>query len=470
MNSSLTLQDVFTPSSPAKSAFVERESVNFKLISALSTPGKQIVVYGHSGVGKTTLLENKLEQLYSYHFVTRCNKNLSFDQLMLNAFDEVNGYYISEKSNKKSKKISAKAIAEYLAFKAEVGLEKIDETTLTSQRIVPPQLTAQNLAKFIGLSDGCWVLEDFHKIRDSEKSSLSQVMKTFMDMSRDYGSVKVIAIGAVGTAHEVVKYDSEMKDRVAEILVPQMTSDEIKEIIEIGESLLNIKFIPEVKDRIIEYSDGVPSVCHQLCFNMCFSLNVLKPSEAPIEFSLKDFYIALQHYLDGCSDTIKSVFDKAFHRKKVVKFHNAKIILGAMVVLGGKNLSTHQIFQEILKNTSNYPSGNLTTYLHQLEQENYGAAIYRNPNSELYSFTQPTYFAFAKTLFDLEERAELERRRKHLNEKIENGDFKSLMDQAIKNLAFEFQKLSLYKDPSEGAILSKGIKTITLHHKISKND
>jgi len=55
------LQDVFTPNKPARLTFVERESINETLVNALTTPGKQIVVYGHSGSGKTTLLINKLE-------------------------------------------------------------------------------------------------------------------------------------------------------------------------------------------------------------------------------------------------------------------------------------------------------------------------------------------------------------------------------------------------------------------------
>ena len=59
--------DVFTPTKPARYAFVERESINDKLVAALRTPGKQIVVYGYTGSGKTTLLENKLHQLYENH-------------------------------------------------------------------------------------------------------------------------------------------------------------------------------------------------------------------------------------------------------------------------------------------------------------------------------------------------------------------------------------------------------------------
>ena len=76
--------DVFTPTKPARYTFVERLPVNDKLVAALRTPGKQIVVYGYTGSGKTTLLENKLHQLYESHITSRCITGLKFEQLVLN--------------------------------------------------------------------------------------------------------------------------------------------------------------------------------------------------------------------------------------------------------------------------------------------------------------------------------------------------------------------------------------------------
>src|SRR5262245_66435274 len=84
---------VLTPTMPARLAFVERESVNEKLVDALRTPGKQLVVYGHSGSGKTTLLVNKLQQLYERHVRTPCMVDGSFDALLLNAFDQLDPFY-----------------------------------------------------------------------------------------------------------------------------------------------------------------------------------------------------------------------------------------------------------------------------------------------------------------------------------------------------------------------------------------
>ena len=57
------LDDIFTPNTVAKLAYVNREIIENDLEKYINLPGKQIVVYGHSGSGKTTLLYHKLSQL-----------------------------------------------------------------------------------------------------------------------------------------------------------------------------------------------------------------------------------------------------------------------------------------------------------------------------------------------------------------------------------------------------------------------
>jgi len=54
----------------------------------------------------------------------------------------------------------------------------------------------------------------------------------------------------VDTARQVVDYDKEMKERVAEIAVPLMTEEELFSIITKGEQLLNIRFTPSAKRKV----------------------------------------------------------------------------------------------------------------------------------------------------------------------------------------------------------------------------
>lgn len=99
-------RDVFTPTISAKLTFVERDEINDQLVDAITQPGKQIIVYGHSGSGKTTLLVNKLNQLYENYVTTRCTESSTLEQIILDAFDQLDKYYTSEITKKQAGKLA----------------------------------------------------------------------------------------------------------------------------------------------------------------------------------------------------------------------------------------------------------------------------------------------------------------------------------------------------------------------------
>lgn len=162
MNEALTekiiyqVDEVFTPASPAFACFVPRDDkVDHKVESALRTRGKQIVVYGHSGSGKTTLLLNKLHQLYENHLTSRCMKGMTVDALLIDAFSQLAPFYEMEKvlmeKNSQEYLIESTFKSIKANFKEITGIDNSSK----SQRLVPPQLTAHNLAKLLGSKNLC---------------------------------------------------------------------------------------------------------------------------------------------------------------------------------------------------------------------------------------------------------------------------------------------------------------------------
>ena len=310
-----SLNQVFTPSSPARVTFVERKKVNDRIVRALRIPGMQLVIYGHTGSGKTTLLENKLYETYEKHIRTNCMKNTTFDQIVLDAFDQLSEFYVDEITNKRKRTIDASAKSTYLAIQTSLSVKTEDEDTTKNKRILPPQLTPQSLARLMGQAGYCWVIEDFHKVEKEYKQSLSQMMKVFMDMSDKYEDLKIIAIGAVNTAREVVQYDDEMSQRITEINVELMNSDEIAEIIHKGCDALNIRIGKELRDDIVRYSNGLASACHKICYILCDSADIYSTINTPVRFNHSDLQNAISEYICDTSDTIKSAFDKALKLK-----------------------------------------------------------------------------------------------------------------------------------------------------------
>ena len=56
------LDEIFTPSTAATINYIERHDIDRTLISEMETPGKQLIVYGHSGSGKTSSVRNMLNK------------------------------------------------------------------------------------------------------------------------------------------------------------------------------------------------------------------------------------------------------------------------------------------------------------------------------------------------------------------------------------------------------------------------
>lgn len=383
---------VFTPTSPAMLSFVEREDrVNDELVDAMRIPGMQIIMYGPSGAGKTTLLINKLNQLYENHIITRCMIGMTMEQIILDGFDQLNSFYTSASTSTVKTSISSELKSSYLGLKALVE-NQIQET---STRLLPIQLTAQRLAQYFGSSCNCWVLEDFHKIDPSEKVKLSQIMKVFMDSSYNYPDLKIIAVGAVDSAREVVKYDPEMKQRVSEIYVPLMSDNELAKIIYKGEELLNVSIKTNITKRILRFSGGLPSVCHHLCLIMCTNSSIYDTSEEKVKLAEEDFDKAVEKYVKASSDTLKEIFDKAFKIDRVRKYNNPQIIINAILQLGKDGLTHNEILNKIKKSIPEYPAGNLTTYLNQLQTPTRGEILRFDKNAGKYSFASPFVKAYA---------------------------------------------------------------------------
>lgn len=387
------VHDVFTPNQPAILNFVPRGQINDRLVDALNTPGRQIIVYGESGSGKSSLVTKKLNELYEGHITTRCSRASTYDSILLDAFDQLDPYYLATHSASNSKELAVGGSAG--AMFADIRAARHVAATTEHARTVPPQLNIQRLGQLLGSRDLGWILEDFHKVADSEKTVLSQAFKVFSDMSQEHPQLKIVALGATDRAREVVQYDPEIQNRIAELRVPLMEEHELQGIVANGEQLLNVSF-GSLTREFIRYATGVPSVVHQLALNVCLEQGLQVTSREPITFSHDHLQKALDRYVEESSDTLKSVFERALKRHQVKKYDNTSLILTALAGGPLEGLRHRDILADIRKSEPNYPPGNLTNYLRALSSEERGAIV-RVSEGGRYRFTDPLYHTFAQT-------------------------------------------------------------------------
>ena len=99
-------------------------------------------------------------------------KGMTVDQLMVNAVDKLEKFYVSEKHELKNTQREASIEGSYLALRSQIKTSQVSEVGTRESRIVPVQINPENLAQFIGSKQLCWVIEDFHKVDKEHKQRL----------------------------------------------------------------------------------------------------------------------------------------------------------------------------------------------------------------------------------------------------------------------------------------------------------
>lgn len=425
------LEAVFTPATAANVNYITRIEIDSALESEMSTPGKQIVVYGHSGSGKTSSVL-KLLRDSGYNFIkTHCESCTTFEQLILNAFDELDVFVLSEKTKKVSTVFQGNLELEYKSIKAAIGREKSAEEGVSMTRILPPQLTPQKLAQFLGIGKIVWLIEDFHKVCDTEKKRIADVIKIFVDNANDYELSKIICIGACQSAHELLQLDPNLKSRVSEVSIPLLHDEEIKSIVENGFRLLRVEASQSLVEKLVYYSDRLGASAHQMCMDICKGIGVLKTRWSQLKIDDTAFQFAIDGFIKRSSDTLKSMYEAA------IKNEIGWYILRSFSKNTMDKLSIAQISQLVNMGKQHFTNEEIVAKLDELSSPACGIIFY-NTNSEKYALSSPFWHRFLRLQFSIENANKQKKKnnRKNPNLIITNDARYQIVDESL----FEFIK------------------------------
>ncbi len=414
--------EVFTPNTVAKLTYVKRDTIETDLEKYLSLPGKQIVIYGHSGSGKTTLLRNKLREVSQNFIRTHCENKTTFNDLLLQAFDELNRFYVAEKTTNQQYSISKELKAEYTGISSKVNATYTESEGQKNVRIVPPQLTPQKLAQFLGEINCVWLIEDFHKVADNEKLRIADVIKIFIDSANDYKDVKIVCIGAVGTARELIELDTNLNNRVAELFVPLLTNEEIEIIVDKGFELLNVSIDKDLKNKIVYYSNNLASITHQICYDLCFHSKITKSKFFPKKLRSDSFKVAVNSYVRKNSDTFTKIYDT------IICQTYGWNVLKTFEHLEKEFLSFDEIKQNI-PNGKRPTDEDLVNFLEQLGSAEFKEIVRLDRSSKKYSIASPFFKAFLKMKFALEKSEQKET----MNRKKNKRDNKYAIEDTVQS-------------------------------------
>lgn len=238
---------------------------------------------------------------------------------------------------------------------------------------------------------------------------MADVLKIFIDAANDFPCVKIICIGAVGSARELVNFDTNLYTRISELYVPLLSEAEIKEIISLGCKYLNIEMSESLTEKIVFYSNQLASLTHQMCYEICFKNNVSKTKFIKKHLNDDQFKSAIQGYIDTNSDTLKGIYE-SITKKQLVWY-----ILKTVVSVEKESLTVEEIKSRINNKRHSFEDEAIILELKNLSNEAVGILRY-NSNSEKYSISTPFWGAFLKMQLAIEQ-AEHDKRRKNKRNK-----------------------------------------------------
>jgi len=283
--------DVFGVKSTLIKSYIERQAVDEKFKAALSS-GNEIVIYGSSKQGKTSLLLKHLD--VDRYVRVECSPQTTTIDIYKSVLRQLGISFIESETVESTVEKGVKVGGGFkvkVPFIGEMGVspELSSQTGQTNEKNithveynlalaqdVSELLQARKFKKFI-------VLENFHYLPDQVQETLAYDLRIFQDYSFIF-----IILGIWREANRLVQFNGDLLDRVTEVPVEPWDRDDFLRAIEKGEKLLNVDF-SNVRNQVVDESFNSVGVVQEICKICCLEAGLKATSPDTI-------YITNEHF------------------------------------------------------------------------------------------------------------------------------------------------------------------------------
>lgn len=320
------------------------EHLQDRVEAALKEHGRQVVLFGLTGVGKTSLIGHLCRARTLEYVRVECG--LPFDDMMREALAKVVGQKEIERIEKESVEAGVGATL-YGLLRGDL---KASSGTEVKYEAFPVSLVGAAAEAFRLMGVKVLFLDNFENLQgkphgDTTSRAIAELMKSFADRAAEFGgdAPQVVVAGIPDASAALIGLDEATARRTAQVEVPRMPDNELDQILTRGEAKLGITFEGLLRDRIIQSSDGFPYYAHM--FALHCSRRALHAGRADVK--LDDFDASLASILADCDLELRMAYEAAVETTGEVQMR--KSVMEAVATLNDLEVPFKAIRESFLK-------------------------------------------------------------------------------------------------------------------------
>lgn len=376
--------DVFGVRSKLIASYIERQDVDLSFKEAL-TDGNEVIVYGSSKQGKTSLILKNLRE--DQYVRVECSPQTKSIDIYKSILRQLGITFVESETKEKSResteaigtsiRVQIPAIADAQASPSTAN--KSSSKTSTKEASIDFNLAlAQDVAEVLLRynSKKYLVLENFHYLALEVQEALAFDLRVF----QDHGIIFII-LGIWREANRLTQFNGDLLDRITEIPVEPWDKDDFRRAIKKGADLLNVDF-SQIQDELISGSFDSIGVVQELCKNCCLDAGVgetqfLKKKitkdhlKNAIEKKTKDYGMRHIRNFESFADISKKTSSQSGKPSLAFPYYLIKLLLTTDFDSIERGLSRATLLEKIREmhhRQDDVRSGDLGGFLHNITQ------------------------------------------------------------------------------------------------------
>jgi hypothetical protein len=276
----MKLDQVFGVSREPVASYIERESVDNALAAALAET-RQIIIYGSSKQGKTSLLLRHIPD--NKRVTVHCGPSTTAEDIYRSFLRQRDVEITTERSSGTSRELGTSISARFTAmipFFGSGAAETKGDVKAGAKEDVKRKTIEFNLANAqdvgellhqVGGGNVFYVLENFHYLSDEVQHQLAFDLRTFEEMG-----LRFVILGVWRERNRLVQYNGDLQDRITEVPVEPWEDSDFQRIVDKGATMLRVTISPRIATRIFEEAHGSVAVVQELLKKICEKADIFE--------------------------------------------------------------------------------------------------------------------------------------------------------------------------------------------------